>query len=500
MSVTSRVKGLFSRGERRAAGGPYMVNGGEVEPLAPWGPGTDGVREIRHYSARPAGAKSTDKGGRDVLTGSLLWVASLVIAAALVGAGYVAYESQRLFALAHNGGDELRAAITAALPDAGWVAMAVIALVAALRGRSSLRARTGVLIFFALSLGAQVMYAERTAEGILVAVIAPIALAWMLESLVVEVRRWAAERRGLDLDESPILTGLLRGLVAIPLVTARFAARLTLWWVRLAFDRRGTWRGVRDWVLDEAPLAPGRTAASLRAQKAIAQAGDAQAEAQRVMAAAQEEAEKIKAAARDEAEQARAQAAAEIEQARADARARAEQAQAQAEAEVERTRAAAQAEIERAAAAAAEQVDARTASADEQIRRAQQEAEARIAQARAKADTAVEQTRAEARAAVERANENAEDVARQYRVLSAALESLRAEHDLLLRTSSGKARLIALYERLRQTGDPRCGDRDYVAELARELYERAGLASEGTARNYLYEHVSGGTAVNGVVA
>jgi len=463
-----RISSLWRRSRQSsAAPAPQIIDGGDIDPVAPWSPPREGVREVRHYDVRLGGKRRQDgkrSKDRDVLSGGLLWVAGLIIAASLVGAGYVAYESQRLFALEHvSGADrQTRAAIIAALPDAGWGAMALVALVAALRGRSSARARLGVVVFFALSLGAQLMYAPRTPEGYLVAVIAPITLAWMLESFVVEVRRWAVNRRGLDLEEAPILTGVLRAVVAVPVL----GWRLLLWWVRLAFDRRGTWRGVRDWVLDEAPLAPGRTAASLRA------------------AAALEQADQVQAA----AEQARAEALAEVAQIRAGA---AEQVQA------------ALAEAERARAEAAEQVEQIRAEAAERVAEAERAAGARAESARADVERQIERIRAEQEAAAERARsalaEERDRILSEKVSLEHAFKQLRAEHERLLAVAPAKARLIAAYERLGASGDPRYMDRDRVAEVARELYAAAGLQSEGTARTYLYEYVSepAGSAVNG---
>ena len=244
----------------------------EIDPLTPWS-ADQSVREIRTV-VRPKGRAGAPK--KDRLPGRLLGFAGVIIFAALVGAGIVAYEAQRLFALDHNHtgeaitqADELRAIIIAGLPDAGWVAMALVALVAALRGQSSLRARVGVLIFFGLSLGAQVLYAPKSPEGVLVAVIAPITMAWMLETFIVEVRRWAMSRRNIDaLDETPILTGVLLALVRL----VRGVLGLIMWLIRLLFDARGTWKGVRGWVLETAPMAPGRTLAGIRAAEALAQA------------------------------------------------------------------------------------------------------------------------------------------------------------------------------------------------------------------------------------
>jgi hypothetical protein len=306
-----RFSRLWDRpsGTEGASQAPRIVDGGQIGPLAPWARREDGVREVRHYGVRPGGE-------RDVLSGSLLSLAGLVITAALAGAGYVAYDAQRLFALANDHGDHVRAAIIGALPDAGWASMALVALVAALRGRSSIRARVGVLIFFGLSLGAQLLYAPHTPGGYLVAMIAPTTLAWCLESFVVEVRRWVSARRGLALEEAPVLTGVLRIAVAIP----RSAVGLLMWVVRLCFDGKGTWGGVRDWVLDEAPIAPGRTASSLRAEAAVAEAGSAGKVAQTLAAEAATQVERERAEAARLVGEARDLARAEVERVRHDAR------------------------------------------------------------------------------------------------------------------------------------------------------------------------------------
>jgi F0F1-type ATP synthase membrane subunit b/b' len=370
----------------------------------------------------------------------MLGLAGVVIAASAVGAGYVSYGSQKLFAIAHLAGADKghhRASIIAGLPDAGWIAMALVGLVAALRGRSSFRARCGVLLFFGLSLAAQVMYAPKTTGGhwdskaLLVAVIAPIALAWMLETFIVEVRHWAAVLYNLDLDETPILTtaayGLGRGV--------RAAARFPLWVIRLALAPKETGTGVKDWFLDEAPLAPGRTRASLRADEAVARAGTA---------------EQI-------AAQAKQQAAALVEQAQADA---AEQvAQIRTEAEQVRTQTGQQTEL------AHRQM---TAQLQELTRRHEAQLTDQAHQAQA----------------------HAEQLAADKNELAGQVDRLREELELLSGTTTGKARLHALYEQLGRDGDPRYLDRTRVREVAKELHLRAGLRSEGTADAYLREYIA----------
>lgn len=442
------------RGRPRPDDGDSPVNGHAHEeraPLAPWSE-REGVREIRHYKVDPRGPRPPDR-----LPGRLLGVAGVVIFAALIGAAFVAYESQRLFALAHNhkgaaaAADQWRAVIIAGLPDAGWVAMAMVALVAALRGQSSLRARVGVLIFFGLSLGAQVLYAPPTPEGILVAVIAPITMAWMLETFIVEVRRWAMARRsGGALDETPILTGVLFFLVRI----LRAVVGLVLWLARLLIAWRSTTAGLRDWILDTAPLAPGRTLASIRAAEAESEASTAAAVAEQVRTAAAEERRMLEAAAA--------------------------QTQQESAGQVAEAQAAAVAEIERVRAEAAEQLRA-----------------AREAVSAAKAETAKALTAAQAEAEKrDQAEEAATSLGDQLRrtedyLARAGAEQaqLQASYNRLASTATGRERLLAAYEQLRVSGDKRFADRSAVPEVARSLYEDAGLQRPETARTYLHEHL-----------
>jgi hypothetical protein len=455
------VRFTIGRRDRDAQPGPAFVDAGHVAAGAPWGVEPD-VREVRNFQWTPG--RKDGQTQRDVLSGGLLSVAGFIIAASAFGAGYVAYNSQRLFADAHlQGSDHMeRARIIAALPDAGWGAMALVALVAALRGRSSLRARTGVIIFFALSLAAQVMYAPKNAHGgwdlqaVLVAVIAPIALAWMCESFVVEVRRWAASKRdGLDIEESPILTAAVRGLGR----AARAATRFPLWLVRAMLAPKETGRGLRDWILDEAPLAPGRTRASMRADDAVARAGTA---------------EQI-------AEQARQQAAQLVEQAQRTAAEQVAQTRGETEQHV--------AEIQRQAAAQIEQIRTDMAAQVEDITRRHEQ---QIAQRSREAEVRIERLQSEASTEIER-------LTRANTGLADEVDRLREELEMLSGKTTAKARLHALYSRLGRDGDPRYMDRTRIREVAKELGPRAGLQSEGTADAYLREYIAAKGGVNGPV-
>jgi hypothetical protein len=452
---------FFNRG--REPFGPQIVDAGPISPGSPWGPRENNVREVRHYKA---GGNSSDRpaGDRDVLSGGLLVLAGVIIAASAVGAGYVSYGSQKLFALAHLAGADKghhRASIIAALPDAGWIAMALVGLVAALLGRSSLRARVGILLFFGLSLAAQVMYAPKTAKGgwdsqaLLVAVIAPIALAWMLETFVVEVRRWAAERRGLSIDESPIITsavyGLGRGL--------RAGLRFPLWLVRLCLDWDGSKAGVREWVLDVAPLAPGRTRASMRADEAVARAGTAE----------------------EIAAQAKQQAATLIEEAQQAAAAQVSQIREETGQETDTVR--------RQAAQQAEQMRAQMAAQLKEITRRHEQQTTRLVH---EADARTERLHTEANAQIER-------LTSINTGLSDDVDRLREHLEVLSGNTTAKARLHALYEQLGRDGDPRYLDRTRIRELAKELGPQAGLQSEGTADAYLRDYIATKSGVNGTV-
>ncbi|NUW46987.1 DUF2637 domain-containing protein [Nonomuraea rhodomycinica] len=425
--------------------------------------GPDGVHETRVYRTG-----STNKAPGERLSGRLLGVAGVLIFGALVGAGFVGYEAQRLFALLHNhtdatptAADQVRAVIIAALPDVGWVAMALVALVAALRGQSSLRARIGVMVFFGLSLGAQILYAPHTIEGMLVAVIAPVTMAWMLESYIVEVRRRVAAQRGLDIDETPILSmvlALLGRLIRLPF-------GLPLWLLRLCLDRKGTWAGARQWVLDVAPIAPGRTLASIRAAEAEAIASSAKLTAEQVREAAREQVDALQEAHASElrkiAEARAAEAAARLQESQQEREEHArliKQLQAEARASVARTESEAQRTIE-GYAGRLQDTEHQLRGLSERLRRAEADSD-RLRQV----ETLLKERTSE-------------------------LGAVRAELKLVTDQATPRVRLAALYERLRLSGDHRYRDRGAVPELARSWFLEIGVQSEGTARKYLHEYL-----------
>ena len=508
---------------------PHVVDAGQFTPGTPWAPEEKNMVQVRNYDAgtRPRKQPKQRRGPdqqRDTFSGAMLSLAGVVIAASAVGAGYVSYGSQKLSAITYLAGADKghhRAAIIAALPDAGWISMALIGLVAALRARSSLRARVGVLLFFGLSLAAQVICVPKTTTGdlnwraLLIAVIAPIALAWMLESFVVEVRGWAAARLNLEIDESPILAGAIRGLGR----GIRAGARFPLWLSRLVLAPKETGSELKSWFLDEAPIAPGRTRASMRADEAVERAGTAEGIAGEVR---KQSAERIAQVQQTAAEQV-AQLRSEVEQAREDAAERIAQAQqaaaeqvAQLRMETEQVQAAAAEQAERARREAEDRTAAALtqtgreagqvrAEADRQIEQAREQMSAQLQEIRRSheqqlaaqsrdAGSEMDRIRRQAQVDLQQLSRRTESEMQELKNRTAALQGenrrLQQELELLSGTATSKARLIAAYERLRLAGDPRYGNRASVSQIARELYEDAGLQSEGTARDYLAKHLS----------
>lgn len=248
---------------------------------------------------------------RDRVAAGALVVAGAIIAGVIVGGAVVVYGAQFDFALEHNGGDRTAAAIQAAVPEAVWVAMSALGLSQALRGRSSLRATLSIALFFSLSLAAQLLHAEQTNEGYLVAAITPIALALMLEALLHGVRHWALSRDGQDAETVPLLVRVVRGLVVVLVMP-------WAWLLRLVLDRKATAAGMREWLLDVIPYAPGRTRAQDRAQAALEQAGLAEQERTEIEARAEERVAAADAAAEEKARQAAAAHEQEAERLRAE--------------------------------------------------------------------------------------------------------------------------------------------------------------------------------------
>ena len=190
------------------------------------------------------------------------WGGGLALAVALGGLlllaaamGYVSYRAQRLYIAGHKPGQASAVTLEALGLDTGAVVFAALAFAAALRGRSALRARIGNLACVAGSLGMNAMSANFASVGSVAVWVLPALLyAYASDSLVVEVQARVLDRRGQS-GEQTTLAGLL-GRVA------RAVGGVLLWLLRLSLAMRSTFEGFRRWVIETAPVAPGRRVAS----------------------------------------------------------------------------------------------------------------------------------------------------------------------------------------------------------------------------------------------
>lgn len=528
---------------------PPVRDQGATEP-GTWRDKPAGVREIHHYEVglKKRKASRSEKGApsaRDRISSYALVAAGLLIACGIVGSAGVVYDAQYKFALAHNWGNDTAAHIQAAVPEVVWLGMALLGLSQALRGRKSARATSGIVLFFSLSMGAQLMYAMPNPGGYLIAIITPLALALLLETFLDGVYRWACARDGISVEERPVLlrvgaalgrvpkllwvlpaaltVGLLLDFTAtwealrswlletaVPLAPWTLLAFPGMWLLRLGLDFWGTWSGMRTWLVDMIPYAPGRTKAQDDAHEARKQADQAaqvaelaeQKAAGRIAKAERERDEAITAAREDAAEQ--------IERVRAEFGERleaAEQAAAEREAEQQQRHA------ERVAALEAELTELREQSGSD-VREVRAQAERKLAELvdQHRSDLAAERERAEQdRADLERrlrgelstVQREADRFHEQVEALDKQRRALESELDAMREAAPSKQRVRWLYQQMGRKGDPRYGRREHVREVARELLEPAGMSqnSVGTAVGYLTAYLDEldeqGPAVNG---
>jgi Protein of unknown function (DUF2637) len=189
----------------------------------------------------------------------LLWSAVTLLALLAGVSFFVSYAAQYGFvwAVKHAGS---AAAAEGAIPDAGMLICAMLALAMAVQGRSAKVARACVVGFAALSAVMNYEAANSTsAHAITVYVMPPVAFAVCTDLVVSVVRRFYY---GIEDTASP-WAALGRGIAA----TARAAARAALYAARLLVDRPGTMAGIKQAILDATPL-PGADPAPAATKKA----------------------------------------------------------------------------------------------------------------------------------------------------------------------------------------------------------------------------------------
>lgn len=140
------------------------------------------------------------------------------------------------------------AALEAAIPDAAALIFASLGIALALHGRRAVRTRLLNLASVATSVVMNVLAAAPGWRGLAIWAMPPVAYALASDTLIGVVRATAISRhkhlRAVAAEDEPTPLSVLGGLA--------------LWLVRLSVAPASTMRGLRAWVLEECPVAPGR--------------------------------------------------------------------------------------------------------------------------------------------------------------------------------------------------------------------------------------------------
>jgi len=144
------------------------------------------------------------------------------------------------------------AALEAGIPDAGALIFASLGIALALHGRRALRPRTLNLACVGLSLAMNAMAADQGWRDMAIWVMPAAVYALASDTLIGVVRAWALARMRPGARS-------LHGEEVTPLAVAGAAL---LWLLRLVLAPISTLTGFRRWVVEECPVAPGRTPAA----------------------------------------------------------------------------------------------------------------------------------------------------------------------------------------------------------------------------------------------
>jgi hypothetical protein len=191
------------------------------------------------------GGGSPDRAG-GWLRGALIALAVLATAAAAASwdAQYVMVAAAR-----HN---PAIAALEAAIPDVGAIIFASLGIALALHEKRALRPRALNVGCVAISLTMNTLAAGHGWRDLAIWVMPSAVYALASDTLIGVIRAWAVARkdhRGETLADDG----------STPLALAAAAA---LWLLRLSLAPASTLRGFRTWVIEECPIAPGRTAST----------------------------------------------------------------------------------------------------------------------------------------------------------------------------------------------------------------------------------------------
>jgi len=199
-------------------------------------------REVKVVNLRLTGGGPGRAGGW--LRGALIALAVLAAAAAAAS-----WDAQYVMVAAARRNPAI-AALEAAIPDVGALIFACLGIALALHEKRALRPRALNVGCVAISLAMNTLAAGHGWRDLAIWVMPAAVYALASDTLIGVARAWAIARkrdRGETLaDDGPTPLALVGGAA--------------LWLLRLMLAPGSTLRGFRGWVLEECPVAPGRTA------------------------------------------------------------------------------------------------------------------------------------------------------------------------------------------------------------------------------------------------
>lgn len=139
----------------------------------------------------------------------------------------------------------------AAIPDAAALVFACLGIALALYGRRALRARALNVASVGASVFMNVIAATPGWRSLAVWAMPPVAYALASDTLIGVIRSWVIARH----------QHLNVRLAADEVTPLAVVGGLLLWLLRLSLAPSSTLAGLRSWVLEECPVAPGRRAA-----------------------------------------------------------------------------------------------------------------------------------------------------------------------------------------------------------------------------------------------
>src|SRR5512142_3272977 len=208
------------------------------------------VLNISWRKPRTAEAESCEADpGRGWMRSALIGLGVLAAAAAAVSivAQFVMVDTAKHLAWA--------SALESGTPDVGAVVFGCLGIALALQGRRALRARALNLLCIGLALAMNAMASHGGWKGIAIWVMPAAIYALASDTLIGAIRTTVLAKAGRQDRERTILA-VLGGLL--------------LWTLRLSLAPRSTLGGFRTWVIEAAPVAPGRTAPAAAAAPIVA--------------------------------------------------------------------------------------------------------------------------------------------------------------------------------------------------------------------------------------